>query len=112
MIKSAFLAAAAMALACPALADVIDGNWCTRDGKQFLTIDGPKMVTPGGKSIIGDYDRHSFIYVVPPAETGAGNLVLLTLINEQTMFSQAGDSQQTARSAPRLEWNRCQRPIM
>lgn len=110
--RTVLLAAAAMMIACPALADQIDGNWCTRDGKQFLTIEGPKMVTPGGKSIIGDYDRHGFMYVVPAAEPGAGQLVVMTQVNDGLMYSQNGDSQQTARLAPRLEWNRCQRPIM
>jgi hypothetical protein len=47
----------------PAHADQIDGNCCARDGSN-LTIHGPRIVTPGGNQLQGDYDRHGFAYVV------------------------------------------------
>ena len=71
-------AAAGLALAClltaPARADVIDGDWCRGDGRT-MSIRGPQIVTPGGKTIQGDYTRHSFAYVIPAGEAGEGESV-------------------------------------
>src|SRR5258708_36176455 len=53
------------------LADVIDGDWCRADGKR-MKIHGPEIVTPGGNQTRGDYTRHSFSYVIPAGEAGAG----------------------------------------
>ncbi|HET6468801.1 MAG TPA: hypothetical protein VFG43_10530 [Geminicoccaceae bacterium] len=72
-----------------ARADAIDGNWCAGDGRT-LTIAGPRLVTPGGASITGDYDRHGFAYVVPPGEPGAGGRVAMVLLNEDTVRIVAG----------------------
>src|SRR4051794_38960756 len=65
--------AAVLLLAAPpaALADAIDGNWCSADG-QHMTINGDDITTPGGKQIKGNYDRHAFDYVVPAGEPGSG----------------------------------------
>ncbi|MBI3707946.1 MAG: hypothetical protein HY246_09750 [Proteobacteria bacterium] len=30
-----------------ASADVIDGEWCTVDGRQHIEIKGPSIITPG-----------------------------------------------------------------
>ena len=47
MHRNRFLAAlasiAVVALASPALADAIDGNWCRADGKR-MSIEGPAIV--------------------------------------------------------------------
>ena len=60
-----FIPALALAmLAGPAVADVIDGNWCHSDGRRF-TIRGPEIVTPGGKRMEGNYSRHWFSYTAP-----------------------------------------------
>ena len=58
----------------PASADAIDGQWCSPAGKN-MKIDGPSITTPGGTKMQGDYDRHSFAYVIPPKEPGAGTKV-------------------------------------
>jgi hypothetical protein len=34
-----------------------------------------EIVTPGGKQMRGEYTRHSFSYVVPAGEPGAGETV-------------------------------------
>jgi hypothetical protein len=68
----------------PARADAIDGNWCASDGRT-LTIEGPRLITPGGAAISGDYDRHGFAYVVPAGEPGAGSRVVMLLLNEDTV---------------------------
>ena len=80
------LMAGGILFAGPALADSIDGNWCATKGVRFLSIDGPKMVTPGGKSIAGHYSRHDFVYTAPAGEIEAGKVVNLHLVNEQTVL--------------------------
>ena len=97
---AAFLAIAAG----PALADVIDGDWCSQDGRH-LQINGTSIVTPGGHQIKGDYGRHSFIYTVPAPEPSAGATVTKRLLNETTVDVWMG----TASTDPATAevWKRC-----
>lgn len=87
----------------PAWADAIDGEWCHQDGKR-LSIDGPALVTPGGKKMTGNYDRHGFDYVIPPGEPGAGQKMVMVLLGEELMHSRIG-------TAPVQPWNRCGKPV-
>jgi hypothetical protein len=87
-----------LAAAGAARADAIDGNWCAGDGRT-LTIDGPRIVTPGGASITGAYNRHGFAYTVPPSEAGAGGEVRMVLLNEETVRMVTG-------LQPEI-WHRC-----
>ena len=64
-------AAACLVGAAGARADAIDGEWCSPDGRRPLSIDGPRIVTPGGATTTGDSDRHGFAYVVPPVAPAA-----------------------------------------
>ena len=82
-------------------ADVIDGNWCHADGRR-LSIRGPQIVTPGGIRMQGDYTRHSFVYVVPAGEPGAGETVFMLLRSEYLMHARQGGER-----APVQVWNRC-----
>ncbi len=97
--------AAGIALLClsalPARADAIDGDWCKADGLQ-MSIRGPDIVTPGGRQTRGNYTRHSFSYVVPSDEQGAGETVSIILRNEFL-----ADSRQGGADAPVQEWKRC-----
>jgi hypothetical protein len=88
------------ALAAPAFADIIDGNWCHSDGRRF-TIRGPEIVTPGGKRMEGQYSRHWFNYTVPAPEPGAGQVAQMTLLNENTVHLRLGEA-----GAPET-WARC-----
>ena len=83
------------------LADEIDGHWCS--GTRHLAVNGPDITTPGGKQMKGDYDRHSFSYVVPSGEKGTGQPVRMELQDEDhmTLRQGAGD--------PQL-WKRCRAP--
>jgi hypothetical protein len=55
-----------------ALADAIDGDWCsTGDAGQFR-IAGASITTPAGTQTTGNYTRHAFSYVVPVGDPGAG----------------------------------------
>lgn len=98
-------AAAGAALLClsalPASADAIDGDWCRADGRQ-MSIRGPEIVTAGGRQTRGNYTRHSFSYVIPPDEEGAGETVSIILLNEFLAHARQGGA-----DAPVQEWKRC-----
>ncbi len=82
----------------PALADVIDGNWCAKDGRT-MSISGPRIVTPAGTTTSGDWHRHSFTYDVPTGEADAGSRVDMLLLDENTVRLTKG-------GAPEI-WHRC-----
>ena len=46
-----------------------------------MRIRGPEIVTPGGNQTRGEYTRHSFLYVVPAGEAGAGDNVSIVLLS-------------------------------
>ena len=108
---SGYVMLALLALLAPAehaWADAIDGHWCFADGRR-LSISGPDLVTPGGKRMTGDYDRHAFAYEVPDGELGAGSTVFMVQLNEETVRvrigtppSAAGDSETWRRCSERL----------
>ncbi len=101
----AFAVLIAVGFASPAArADAIDGQWCAIDGKR-LDINGPRIRTPGGAQIQGDYDRHAFRYVVPAAEAGAGGTVNMRLLSDEVMHLTPPGS------ANVQVWNRCGPPI-
>lgn len=85
-----------------ARADKLDGHWCHPDGRR-LSIDGPRIVTPGGASLDGDYRRHTFSYTVPADEPGAGASASIVQLNDQHMQFAVGD-------APVEDWSRCGAP--
>src|SRR6185295_640028 len=87
-----------------ALADAIDGNWCHPDGRRF-TIRGPAIVTPGGASLQGNYERHYFSYPIPAAEPRAGETVFMTLMGEYLVHLRVGKD--SANAGPLEEWKRC-----
>lgn len=89
-------------LAGPAFADAIDGNWCHSDGRRFV-IRGPAIVTPGGKAMEGNYDRHAFSYTAPAPEPNAGQNIQMRLLNENTVHLRQGE----AVSATPEVWVRC-----
>jgi hypothetical protein len=92
-----------------AWADVIDGYWCFPDGKR-ITIQGPSIVTPAGSQIQGDYSRHFFSYVVPPADPEAGQTVFMTLVNEDTVHLRTGAAPSYSSGGPVQVWHRCGPP--
>ncbi|HEY6023559.1 MAG TPA: hypothetical protein VIV34_05200 [Pseudolabrys sp.] len=85
----------------PASADAIDGHWCHNDGRRF-SIRGPEIVTPGGKVMEGNYSRHWFSYVVPAPESGAGETIFMTLLNENTVQTKRGEAASAGET-----WLRC-----
>ena len=101
--KTVIAAVCLSAVADPALADAIDGNWCHTDGRRF-SIRGPEIVTPGGKRMEGNYSRHWFSYTVPTPEPGAGQTVFMALANENTVYLRLGEA---AADKPQETWVRC-----
>ena len=99
-----FFALAFLLPATPAMADAIDGDWCFSDGRHF-SIDGPEIVTPAGTPTTGDYGRHSFLYTVPDAEAGAGQLVSMILLNDNAV--QLSTSAGGSVNSPIQIWQRC-----
>ena len=89
-----------------ARADAIDGHWCHADGR-LMSIAGPRIVTPQGSEISGDYRRHFFTYHVPAAEPAAGTVVFMTQLNEQTTHVRRGADLATAETAAPETWHRC-----
>ena len=72
-----------------ARADAIDGEWCYADSRQF-SINGPDFVTPGGNRIQGDYERYAFAYQIPKSEAGAGLVVSMAFIDDDTLHVTRG----------------------
>ena len=96
--------ALSLSLTTPVLADAIDGNWCSPDGRK-MAIDGPTIDTPGGNRITGNYDRHGFSYVVPNNEPQPGSTITMDLVDEDTIHLRRG----TIADAGTVEvWKRCE----
>ena len=43
-----------------ALADAIDGDWCSQTHGEQFSIAGPNITTPAGTKTTGDYSRQPF----------------------------------------------------
>ena len=76
--------AALLASSAPALADAIDGDWCSRDGGH-LRIEGPRIELAPGRIIEGVYKRHAFSYVAPADDAEAGAEIVFVLRSEEEM---------------------------
>ncbi len=85
-----------------ALADRIDGKWCSPEGRH-VEIQGRQITTHSGVKMDGEYGRHSFSYTAPAAEPDAGSTMYMVLLNEETMEVRAGNP--VARA---IVWKRCQ----
>lgn len=88
----------------PALADRIDGDWCSADGKH-LSIEGPRIVIPSGAEISGQYDRHHFRYSGPAGDPEAGQIIEMQQLSDEEMRLQRTTGGQ---KMPVETWRRCQ----
>ncbi len=95
--------AAAFFLPGVAKADQIDGHWCFTDGR-ILSIDGTKIVNPGGNRIEGNSTRPAFSYTVPDGEAGAGTVTAMNQLNDLMMHLRPDGA-----TEPQL-WRRCTAP--
>ena len=84
-----------------AIADAIDGDWCsTTEPKQF-SIAGPNITTPAGTQATGEYSRHAFAYVAPEGDPGAGEAITMVLMNEEEV-------QVSVNGGAPMIWRRCE----
>jgi hypothetical protein len=86
----------------PVAADAIDGKWCHKDGRN-LSINGSKIVTPGGTNLKGNYERHGFDYVAPKGDRSPGAKITMNMEGEYKMRRQVGKKAVE-------NWTRC-RPV-
>ena len=78
--------------ALPAYADAIDGRWCHK-GRQ-VTIESPLIITPSGKRVNGEFDRHSFSYTIPAGDEHAGETGNFVVQHDTLAhFTRSGSSQ-------------------
>jgi hypothetical protein len=68
----------------PALADAIDGDWCSINGSH-LRIEGPRIELAPGQVLEGTYDRHAFSYIAPANDPEAGTEIVFVLRSEEEM---------------------------
>lgn len=94
------VALAATLAATPALADRIDGNWCSAKGAR-IAISGVQVTTPDGTAMTGNYARHAFSYVAPAGDIGSGQTVLMRLLSDEFVQVQMGEAGQME------TWRRC-----
>lgn len=93
-------------LACttPALADSIDGKWCSEDGRR-IDISGSSGIWGKGVSLKGDYFRYTFLFEMPAGEPDAGQKVEMRLRRaDQKMLVRIGDGDTKV-------WQKCQAEI-
>ena len=82
-LKGCVIAGLLSCVASPALADQIDGDWCSTTEVAHFTIDGPNIITPAGTATTGDYRRHFFTCVVPAGDPGAGAKIDMQQLNHE-----------------------------
>ncbi|HEX5079913.1 MAG TPA: hypothetical protein VFV80_12245 [Geminicoccaceae bacterium] len=98
---AAGLSTAVLGLSGPALADQLDGDWCFPGDGRNLTIQGPSIITPNGSRTTGDYRRHTFTYVIPDGDPGAGAEIYIRQLNDLTMVLRQPDGTEET-------WKRCE----
>lgn len=101
-----FLFLLTIAFAEPAHADAIDGHWCHKDGRR-MSVEGALLVTPGGLSMEGEYERHSFAYVVPEGEPNAGSRITMALQSEDVMLMFIPGKGPLPSPPAKETWQRC-----
>lgn len=79
----------------PAYGDQIDGRWCSPKGLS-IEVDGAKVTTPGGNTVVANYDRHHIDYEIPVGEPNAGGRFSADQLNDEeisvTILSKSGEA--------------------
>jgi hypothetical protein len=99
-LKTAPLAGLLLLTCSPAIADAIDGDWCSPNDELSLSINGSNLTTPMGNQITGTYSRHAFSYTIPEGEPNTGAAVSMRMLNDDEV------SHSLAGGAPEI-WRRC-----
>lgn len=79
----------------PALADSIDGKWCSEDGKRRIEIKGATGIWGrAGIVIDGQYYRYTYIFPMPASEPDAGqNVEMRFRRSDQRMLVKIGSGE-------------------
>ena len=101
IVKRILIAGVVIVCSSPALADAIDGDWCSMTEAKQLRVAGPNITTPAGQQTTGNYSRHAFSYIVPEGDPGAGEAVAMQLLNEEEVQVSVNSG------APEI-WRRCE----
>lgn len=88
-----------------ALADKIDGTWCSPSGKS-ISIEGVRVTTPSGRTVIARYNRHHIDYEIPEGEPNAGDLFTADQLNEQQVRVSVVGEGKSDTDAPEI-WTPC-----
>ena len=93
-----------------AMADSINGIWCGQDG-QRTEISYEEVKLSDGTEVYGDYDRHHYVFKMPPHGEWAGATVDLVLGSEDVVFARyISESGEELLSEPE-KWTRCQSTV-
>lgn len=103
MLRAATLAIVFVLFVASARADAIDGDWCNAK-EERLTIFGPQITLPTGKSLAGQYRRHEFAYQIPPGEPDAGRVIYMQLYDDYDMTSYVIENNKPTNP---VSWTRC-----
>lgn len=107
IVKASFVSACLfLASAGFAVADQIDGSWCAPTGES-MTIEGPRVITPGGRTLSGRYDRHNFSYDIPDGEANAGGRLDANQLDDQHIRVTIAPPARKE-PAPHAIWTRCE----
>jgi len=89
-----------------AVADQIDGTWCSPSGSSMM-IEGSQIMTPGGQAVTGRYNRHHVDYEVPQGEANAGSRFSADQLNDEEIRVIVLGKDPAA-NKPSEIWTRCQ----
>lgn len=105
--RFAFVIMAYLLMTLPVRADIIDGQWCSLDGRR-IKIDREYVVTPGGNWTKGDYDAHHFVFKIPAIEKNGGREADMVLVSDDVAHIRyRTDSIEEKGTAPEV-WRRCE----
>lgn len=89
-----------------ALADSLNGKWCTKDGRQY-EISFEIVTLSDGFDVFGDYDRHHFVFRLPPNVNLGGATVDLVLVNRDVAFARYLTKSGLEIYSEPEKWTRC-----
>jgi hypothetical protein len=92
----------------PSLADRIDGDWCSPRG-QSISVNGPNVVTPGGQTVVANYDRHHVDFEIPEGEPSSGDRFSADQLNHEEISVSIVPARD-ARTGKAVIWTLC-KPI-
>lgn len=78
---SVVFAGASLASSGQALADKIDGTWCSPRGAS-VSVDRSTVITPGGNTVTANYDRHHVDFEIPAGEPDGGKRFSADQLND------------------------------